>query len=736
MTPEAYERLRSLFDAAVNLPANEQRAFVEASAGSDVPLSTQVMALLKAREDGLFLADPASWRALLLDLDSQHREAQIGNYRVVRELGRGGMGIVYLAVRNDDVFHKIVALKVISGEMVSGASVERFKQERQILASLDHPNIARILDGGDTPDHRPFYVMEHVDGVPIDEYCNRLRADVVQRVRLFLQVCEAVAYLHDQAIVHRDLKPSNILVTSDGRVKLLDFGIAKSHTLEGLLASPSVPGRPTLAITPGYSSPEQIEGREVSASTDIYSLGVVLYELLTGRQPFAGDDRTLDLTALLGGGDPPAPSTGLRDLHDRTAQSPVEFRRQVSGDLDRIILTALKRAPASRYPTVRLFDEDLRGYLEGGPGAARVLPRSTPRSSEPVERKKTTMALAALVVVILGLAAWLTVQHQRAAAEVQAQELSAEQSVALLNARVAGWGAGPNAVPESQKLADVQWANQILATDLLHLLSLRGADPGRLARLLAAMQRFLDAADQSARDEPAVRKTIATAYNRVGDLQANPRMSQVTGVPQALASYRRAADVAASVAPSEPSWTEAELSQLAVRARQLGSQLDVPHVNPNRQGGQSVNPSVTSTPSGRQAQRPATRPPSAASAQPDRSGSAPAPSPESGRKDDPARRSELTDQLNRTSAKAEEARRNLKALSDRLAGQGKRVRTDLTTSMAQVDTLLQEAREDLGRNDFATGEDHLRRANYELQKVLQDVGRDDVPMVRRTGANP
>ena len=205
--------------------------------------------------------------------------------QIIRELGAAAW-CVYLALRNDDVFHKVVALKVIGGIGVTDASfVQRFKQERQILAGLDHPNIARILDGGNTADGRPFYVMEYVAGSPIDEYCSRVSADVPARVRMITDVCEAVEYLHTHAIAHRDIKPNNILVTAEGRVKLVDFGVAKVETVEVLVASASSPGQPTMIMTPGYASPEQISGSPAGKSSDIYSLAVVLYQLLTGRLP-------------------------------------------------------------------------------------------------------------------------------------------------------------------------------------------------------------------------------------------------------------------------------------------------------------------------------------------------------------------------------------------------------------------------------------------------------------------
>jgi serine/threonine protein kinase len=374
MTGPGPDHRRALFDAAMSLPPDQRRDFIEVNTPGDPALRTELQAMLDAGESG----EPVATALLSTPVTTLGPDtgtgmpAQIGNYRLLRELGRGGMGVVYLAVRNDDVFRKVVALKVTSAEAIQGEFLDRFRLERQILAGLDHPNIARILDGGDTGDGRPFYVMEYVAGFPIDEYCRRVDAGVDERVRLVAQVCEALDYLHNQAIIHRDIKPSNILVTADGRVKLVDFGIAKVQTVEGLLGSASSLGRPTMILTPGYASPEQIEGRDVGKSADIYSVGVILYQLLTDKLPFTDEEGRPAVVAQLTGRDPEPPSKRVLEARKRTTSQTTESRRRITPDLDRIVLTALQKEPSRRYANVRLLADDLRRLLDGRPIVARA----------------------------------------------------------------------------------------------------------------------------------------------------------------------------------------------------------------------------------------------------------------------------------------------------------------------------------------------------------------------------
>jgi serine/threonine-protein kinase len=313
---------------------------------------------------------------------------RIGSYEVRSLLGRGGMGAVYLARRADDVFEKKVAIKVARGALGSPEEVERFKRERQILARLEHPLIARLLDGGATEDGLPYFVMEYVEGRPIHAYCDERRLDSAGRLALFLQVSSAVEYAHRNLIVHRDIKPGNILVTAEGTPRLLDFGIAK-------LVDHAAGAEPTqatsLAFTPWYASPEQVQGEPMSTATDVYSLGVLLYELLTGHGPYriatlkplevmraiveqepeppsAAVDRTVRYSS--GSGDAQAVLTPWSVSRTRDG-TPERLRSRLRGDLDAILMTALRKDPARRYPTVQAFADDIRSHLEKRPVRAR-----------------------------------------------------------------------------------------------------------------------------------------------------------------------------------------------------------------------------------------------------------------------------------------------------------------------------------------------------------------------------
>ncbi len=334
----------------------------------------------------------------------------IGPYRIQREIGRGGMGHVYLGLRNDRTFQKRVAIKVLRFGSNARALEWRFKSERQILASLDHPNIARLIDGGTTDDQRPYFVMDHIEGVRIDHYCDQHRLTIAGRLHLFLQVCDAVQYAHRNLVVHRDIKPSNILVTAEGVPKLLDFGIAKLLNPDLRLAGMEETITGQHPMTPRYASPEQIRGQAITTASDIYSLGVLLYKLLAGRlprQPHALEllQRIIDQepTSLClavdraerrheggqrgdGGQRGGAEKAGGVEREDSDSQgvslpetiahlrreSLPMLRHQLAGDLDRITLMALRREPERRYGSVEQMADDIRHYLQGRPVSARA----------------------------------------------------------------------------------------------------------------------------------------------------------------------------------------------------------------------------------------------------------------------------------------------------------------------------------------------------------------------------
>ena len=365
---------------------------------------------------------------------------RIGAYRLVSLIASGGMGAVYLAARADDQYRQNVAIKLIKRRMVTPETLRRFRRERQTLATLDHPNIARLLDGGLTPEGLPYLVMEYVDGMPIGRFCDELKLSTHKRLALFRRVCDAVMYAHQNLVVHRDLKPSNILVTSSGVPKLLDFGIAKILDPQRQQGSAD----PTAAqriMTPEYASPEQIRGEPVTTAGDVYSLGVVLFELLTGHRPYRVRSRIPhEIERAICEEDPQRPSTAVRRVEevvssDGTTQAtitpemvsrtreghPEKLRRMLAGDLDEIILMALRKEPRLRYSTVAELSDDIRRYLEGLPVVARGDAFGY-RALKFVRRNKT--AVAAAVIVAGSLLVGVTAIAWQSRIAVEARRLS------------------------------------------------------------------------------------------------------------------------------------------------------------------------------------------------------------------------------------------------------------------------------------------------------------------------
>lgn len=453
-------RIEQVFARAVLLPLAERAAFLAHECGGDASFAAEVASLLAADDDARgFLATPAlaagaglggGGAPVLAGPSGAHASsgdlagARVGGYRVVRLIGAGGMSSVYLAERDaaEHGFRMQVALKVIKRGLDTDEILRRFITERRLLAGLVHPNIARLIDGGATDDGRPYIVMEYVDGTPVDRYCEARSLSVRERLALFRGVCAAVAHAHRSLVVHRDLKPSNIFVTDDGIPKLLDFGIAK--VLEPEIGDGGAGGERVAAtvtawrmMTPRYASPEQIRGEPTTTATDVYSLGVVLYELLAGRAPFPADTSLSDLERMICQGAPARPSTIVRAAAATAstraaggdgggADSPRQRARRLAGDLDMIVLMAMRKEPERRYGSVDQLDDDIRRHLEGLPVMAR--PDTVRyRTAKFVRRNPAPVAAAAFIVVLLAaFGAAMSVQLGRTSAERDRANVEAE----------------------------------------------------------------------------------------------------------------------------------------------------------------------------------------------------------------------------------------------------------------------------------------------------------------------
>ena len=438
MTPERWKQVKTIFQSALEIPTEKRAKFLDEACGQDVALRAEVQSLLDSHEEASqFIEEPADelgYKVLENAANQNLTGKQFGPYQIERELSRGGMGVVYLAARADKAFEKQVAIKIIKRGMDTDEIIRRFQQERQTLANLDHQYIAKLLDGGSTEDGAPFLVMEYIDGLPIDQYCDDNKLTTVQRLQLFRKVCAAVQYAHQNLIIHRDLKPGNILVTSDGKPRLLDFGIAK--LLAPASSQDSILHTQTeqRILTPEYASPEQVVGAALTTASDVYSLGVLLYRLLTGHRPYRYQTQQ-ELIDAIKNEEPEKPSIVIRRTEDAESQndqgkqitpesisetrdgSPEKLRRRLSGDVDNIVLKALRKEPQRRYAFVEQFSEDIRRYLGGLPVLAHK-DSLLYRSKKFIRRHKFPVAATFLFfILILSFGILSKIQAEKIAVE-------------------------------------------------------------------------------------------------------------------------------------------------------------------------------------------------------------------------------------------------------------------------------------------------------------------------------
>ncbi len=564
MAIDNWKRIQSIFLDAADLPAEEQRRFLDSACGGDDDLRQEVESLLVS--DRTASEDIA---ALLKDAQQTLVEADpvvglhLGPWRLVREIGRGGMGAVYLAARDDNQFEQRAAIKVIKYGLDTTELLDRFRRERQILASLDHPYIARLIDGGSTPEGRPYFVMEYVEGQTIDAWRRVSNPSVEQCCRLFLKVCEAVAHAHRSLVVHRDLKPGNILIAADGSPKLLDFGVAKLLSQDGE-PDATVTGMSNRPLTPDYASPEQVRGKAVTTATDVYSLGAILYELLTGAKAHRITSRLpLDIEHAVC----TQPITRPSDAVPATVPGAARLRRQLAGDLDNIVQMAMRKEPERRYASVDRFAEDVRRYVEGWPVAAR---RDSwrYRSSKFLRRHRLALGAGALSILALlagtalavsqarrAEAARLVAETQREAAEVarhsaEREHFAAEQQRAKAESE-AQLARGEQGRAERRLTEMVALANHSLFDIHSQIERLPGATDARKQIVNTTLQYLEELSKDAANDEP-LRLAAGGGYLKLAELQGDPYGPSLRDYQGALQSYGRATDLIGPLRRAHP----------------------------------------------------------------------------------------------------------------------------------------------------------------------------------------
>lgn len=596
MTPERWRKIESIFQTVVEKPKPERQLMLTQYCGNDMELRREIEALLSEDDTNDFddfiqapIKDVA--RSLPQPTTDNYIGTNIGPYHVVKLLGQGGMGAVYLAERADAEFYRQVALKIVRRGMDSNFVLKRFRVERQILATLEHPNIAQLLDGGTTTDGLPYFVMEYVQGQPLTEYCGSSGISLTERLKLFLSVCAAVQHAHQKLIIHRDLKPSNILVTAEGIPKLLDFGIAK--LLDPALSLTPVTRTQTSMrlMTPDYASPEQVRGLPVTTASDVYTLGVILFELLTGARPYQFETYSpAEIERAICDTEIERPSALAERMNDEGGRmnlvarffhhsSFIPHRSSLRGDLDNIVLMALRKEPERRYQSVEQFAEDIRCYLQGRPISARS-DSLVYRTSKFVRRNKLAVAAAALVLFSLlgGIVTTtraariaeteraraeanlaeaqtqraeadrqrLIAEEQRQIAETEAAEANLQRQIA--EAQRAEADAQRRNAETQQERAERRFAQvRKLANTFLFdfhdkIAALPGSTEAREMVVKTALE-YLDSLAKEAEGDVSLQNELAAAYLRIGDVQGNPRQANLGHMDATLVSYRRSLEL-------------------------------------------------------------------------------------------------------------------------------------------------------------------------------------------------
>jgi eukaryotic-like serine/threonine-protein kinase len=546
-----WQRIKATFQSTVECAPSEREAALTVACAGDIELRQEVERLLRADEDAgdfLDVSPVADFDLSALIPSDEPDEApppsRIGPYRIGRELGRGGMGTVYLGEREEAGFQQVVAIKVVRHGMRSDLVLRRFRTERQILAALAHPGIARLYDGGTTEDGFPYFVMEYVAGEDVVAYCDAQRLSLPDRLRLFRRICNAVQFAHQSFIVHRDLKPSNILVTAEGNPKLLDFGIAKLLTSQ---PGGDEPATTTVArvMTLAYASPEQIRGEGVTTASDVYSLGMILYQLLSGRRPYRlRSRRAAEVERAIFEQEPEAPSAVVtrpetrpgpeggepvtiapETASEQRQTTPRRLQRTLRRDLDNIVLKALQKDAARRYATAVELGDELGRYLEGRPVHAQPDRRSY-RLAKFVRRHR--VAVAAIVAAVLALLIGLAV------ALWQAKVARAEREVAQRR---------------------FHEARRLIATVISDIQPRLGAVPGTTAlrkTLIDSTLLYLEMLARDAGDSPELLRDLVDSYVQLANIQGDAAQSNLGDARAAADSVRRAEVLARRLLVLEP----------------------------------------------------------------------------------------------------------------------------------------------------------------------------------------
>jgi len=554
-TTDQQRRVRELFDAALDQPPELRNQFLAQACNGDLGLLSTVEKLLAAREKSAGVLDTPVWQRHEEATNASEPGSLIGPYKILRELGGGGMGIVYQAVRADQVFQRVCAVKVIRAELATDRLLERFRKERQILARLDHIHIARIVDGGSTSRGLPYFVMDYVDGPSMNQFCAEHALNIRARLALFQQVCSAAQYLHQNNVIHGDLKPPNILVGNDGLIKLVDFGISSTLTA----TNGNQPDTTLPLMTPGYASPEQIRGQPLTPASDVYSLGIILYELLTGMRPFPTRNKSRnEILNIITTENPTPPSIAVKTKSNANS-SPQQSasldngNQAIGGDLDRVVLRAIRGDALLRYQSVAELNGDITNYLHMRPVAARS--GDLFYTSKMFFMRHGRVAVSAsLGGVLLATASWqilvadrryersLEYQNQVLQKEVQAYQEMAKHKTELVD--LSKKGPAENS-PLAKQLRDTELGNVKNLTDAYRTSFSESVRiwPGmtRSRRdLLDRAERYLREVEPYVNQDPRAPEQLSDAWLWLANLQGNPQTVNLHDRAGAAASIQEA----------------------------------------------------------------------------------------------------------------------------------------------------------------------------------------------------